>query len=434
MPPWLTNAGLQISAGLFDEMKKFQLRHSGISSEITALLFAAWAQYYATDSLNFQQHGSGSTAEGTTTYSFGDPTKDNFVLEVTPAGDWSVRSSSGISDKDVEAIITSALEKVSSGDLGGDVVYQTTLQAKPFSMSPVAMSNFARLLGDQRWIAGARRLGDRVLLDFVPAQPEDPSVPQLFAPQTDVSVTVFVPGPIASDLTQKIAAGIVEVVSAVCALAMGRVVEGPMALFPAPPEHAATAREGRHDPTILGLARDSVSLDVFNEFGQLGGADGVMRVRGALLSYHAALQQASPDVALMLLVTSLEALIVPRAEWRKDKATKRFIEAIDELCPEVVDTLVNHANVEQAFAYKRRGGAKARRRQLLDQIYALRSNPTHSGIGLAGAGMFTMVMDSNTMRVALLSDLARGALLRFLQAPRSSLIGHPMFQQGPSAQ
>jgi hypothetical protein len=33
------------------------------------------------------------------------------------------------------------------------------------------------------------------------------------------------------------------------------------------------------------------------------------------------------------------------------------------------------------------------------------------------------------MRVALLSDLAHGAILNFLQAPRSSLIGDPKFEK-----
>jgi hypothetical protein len=37
--------------------------------------------------------------------------------------------------------------------------------------------------------------------------------------------------------------------------------------------------------------------------------------------------------------------------------------------------------------------------------------------------------DASSMRVALISELAKGALLRFMQAPRSSLIGHPMFDK-----
>ena len=181
----------------------------------------------------------------------------------------------------------------------------------------------------------------------------------------------------------------------------------------------------------MNLARNHVSLDNFNEFAALGDLDGINRVRGALLSYHAALQQASPDVAMMLLVSSMEALIVPRPEWRKEKATKRFIEGIDALCHSVVEQLVNHPNVERAFSYVKRGGPRARHRQLLDTIYALRSIPTHSGISPTGGAIMSMLDSPGSLKVALLSDLARGAILSFLQAPWSSLIGHPMFETTP---
>ena len=62
---------------------------------------------------------------------------------------------------------------------------------------------------------------------------------------------------------------------------------------------------------------------------------------------------------MMLLVSSMEALIIPRPEWRKEKATKRFIEGIDALCPAVVEELVNHPNVERAFSYTKKGGQDA---------------------------------------------------------------------------
>jgi hypothetical protein len=407
-------------------MKKFKLPSTEAPVEIRDLLFIAWVQSLASQQFALHHRGFGDTAEGNASYSFGDPTKNNFTLELSPSGDCSLKSSRGIDEKEIEVMVDDAIRRVVSGDLGGDVVYQTTMQAKAFTVSPVSMQQFFRILGDQVPITGSRRLSDAALLEFSPELPENPGVPQIFVPQTEIKVTIFVPGPIASALTDRTAAGIAETVGAICALALGRVVEVPFAIFPAEADDARTARAHRYDVAIQGLARDHISLDLFGEFAALGGMDGLMRVRGSLLSYHAALQQASPDVALMLLVSSIEALIVPRPAWRKDKATKRFIKAIDKLCPDVVDTLVNHANVEQAFDYKRRGGPKARRRQLLDQIYMLRSNPTHSGLGLSGAGMLSMLIGPGTMRVALLSDLARGALLEFLQAPRSSLIGHPM--------
>ena len=164
-------------------------------------------------------------------------------------------------------------------------------------------------------------------------------------------------------------------------------------------EDIEVARRRRLDPSILTLDRDGISLDIFDDFFARADLDGFTRVRGALLSYHAALQQTNPDVALMLMVSAMEALIVPHPEWRKNKVTKRFIGAIVDLCPEAVDRLVNHANVEQAFSYKRKGGPGPRRGQLLNTIYELRSAPTHSGVGLSGARLMAPV-SSGTLNVA----------------------------------
>ena len=410
-------------------MKPFYLPADSGPDEFSTLLFAGWVQLLAEQRLSLRQHGSGGTAENGQTFNFGVPGDRFFELERAPSGEWRLKSMQGLEEHEVELTVAEALSRTSAGDFGDDVVYNTTMQVQGFTLSPVSTSHFMRLLGDQVSIDGSRRLGDRVLLDFQPEAPADPSAPQLFAPPASIKVTLFAPGPVAGDLAQKTAAGMVETIAAICALALGRVVETPIMIFPAGGEEAEAAGHRRYDRSILGLDREGVSLDIFGEFAALGGPDGMLRVRGALLSYHAALKQSSPDVAMMLLVSSLEALIVPRAEWRKEKATKRFIVALGDLCGDtLLDSVVEHANVEQAFGYKKKGSARNRRRQLLDRIYDQRSNPTHSGIGLSGAGMLSAFADPGSMRVALLSDLARGALLKFLQAPRSSLVGHPMFE------
>lgn len=142
----------------------------------------------------------------------------------------------------------------------------------------------------------------------------------------------------------------------------------------------------------------------------------------------------NPDAAVMLLVTLLEAPIVPRPFWGRDKVTKRFINAIDELCPEVVGSLVNHANVEQAFVIQLRRNPRRRRRKLLNAIYTMRSNPTHSGVRPSARYGFLQLADSGGIRVALLSDLARKVLLPYLVARRSSLIGHPLIDPPGAAQ
>jgi len=88
-------------------------------------------------------------------------------------------------------IVNDALAKFPAGDFGGDVVYQTELEVKGFTIDSVSNVNFMRLLGDQRHIGGSRRLGSRILLDFVPDPPDDPSAPQLFAPRTIARLSQF---------------------------------------------------------------------------------------------------------------------------------------------------------------------------------------------------------------------------------------------------
>src|SRR5262249_10896882 len=166
-------------------------------------------------------------------------------------------------------------------------------------------SHFSRVLGDQVRIAGSRRIGPRVLLEFIE---EAGDIPSIFAPVVSIKAAIQVSGPIYSALTQRLAPGTRELVAAICALALGRAVKFPWAVFPAETEMDYSIRF-RSDETIPNLARDHVSLDIFNDFQALGGVDGSMRARGSLLSYHAALRQSSPDVAMMLFVSAMEARI-----------------------------------------------------------------------------------------------------------------------------
>jgi hypothetical protein len=370
------------------------------------------------------QSGTGTTASGERQYNFGSPTSDYFTIEsVGSPARWKVVNTHGVKLEDVEAAVEVALGHVAQGDFGDDVVYSTTLTSANAPLDATFFAHFARLLGDQRRISGHRRLGDQVLLDFAERAADPPQ--ELLAPATDIELTLFVPGPTAGPLANTTASGMAEVVAAVCALALGRPVDLPLAIFPALEDRLERAAAERTDPSILGLARDSVSLDIFSDLPSRGGGDALMKARGAFLAYHAAMEQANADVATMLLVTSIEALITPRQEWRKEQVTKRFIDALLILCPETVDAILTHPNAETALSYRRRGGVKRQRRDVLSGIYDLRSRPTHAGPGLSYSGALATLASPSSMRVALLSDLARAAILTYLQAPQSFLTGHP---------
>jgi hypothetical protein len=408
-------------------MDAFELPPQKFPDDVDTYLFVSWVQYFSRERLSLEQHGSSGKVSTGIKFTFGSPTDSHFILERSNKGIWTVAKNVDVNPSVLADIVDEAISRLSSGDLGDGVVYQTTLKSKGFSMSAGDLSQFMRRLGDQVPITGMRRLGDYVIIEFSQEPPADPNAPLLFVPETSIKVTVFAPGPIASTLTHRTASGTFEIVAAICAFALGNPIETPIVAMPSPADAADPQRAIRHDASTLGLARDSVSLDIFGEFLLLGGPQAVLKVRGALLAYNAALQQSSSDVALMLLVSSIEALIVPSQDWKKDKATKRFIEAVNELCPEVVDTLVSHGNVEEAFDCKIRGGEIQRRKRLLDRIYEFRSIPTHQGLGLSTSEAFIALASPGSMRVALLSDLARGAILNYLRSPRSSLIGHPSF-------
>jgi hypothetical protein len=390
----------------------------------------SWITKFASERLAVAQQGSGSESSGRRTYSFGAPNAPHFVLATTSPGElWEMTQCEDLPLDLVRKVINESVARTAAGDLGGDVTYSVEMTTAPIAIDARLGLHFQRLLGDQARIVGQRRLSNQVVLDFSEDTPEPPTGPLLFAPRSHVQCYLFAPGPIHGPLSLNTAIGMSEVTSAICTVALGRVAEfntGQL-LFPAAEPVAAAARTLRDDPTIMGLARDGVSLDVFGELTQRGGSDSFLKVRGALLSYHAALQQSNADVATILLVAALEALITPAQPWRRSRTTKRFVDALQELCPDAVDAMVAHDNVQQALAYKRRGGLQARRKQMLVRLYDLRSTPAHEGLGLTRRSALLMLGDPGAMRVALVSDLVRAALLAFMQSPRSFLTGHPAF-------
>lgn len=394
-----------------------------MGSEEARLLFEAWVKRFARDVLGLEGGHTGLVA-GTRTVVYGGSPGAYFSvkesgLEVT------LHASMDVDEEAALQIIDAALAKVAAHDFGGVVVYQTELAVQEFNLlSPM---HFMRTLGDQRHIEGPHRLSGVALLDFEEGSLATARPPEfLFLPSARVQVTLFIGGPIESQYTATAVAGVTEAIAAVCAFAAGRPVTFAIPAFALDDDASRIALERQADQSIPTLQRDAVSLDLFGDLAMIGGADAVWRARGSFLAYHAALDQTSPDVAVMLLVTSMEALIAPRASWGKSRVTTRFIKAIIDLCPDAVDRIIQHNNVGEAFRYVKKGGIAKQRNDILELIYEARSIPSHTGLSLSRSGIFDMA-SGGSMRVALLSDLAQAALLSFLQAPRSFVIGNPAF-------
>lgn len=419
-------------------VKKFRVDKEAVGEQAD-LLFVAWVQKMAIQRFRITGYGTdgaGSEPHGGILFRFGNLSKSGFRLNRSRTGEWRLESARGIAESDIEEVIVEAMSKVAAGDFGDEVVYQTTIRTRdPIPFDETSMLNLSRLhmewakrgyeSDNETEMSGWRRLGSRVVLEFAPRPPNaEPRVPW---PLIDAKVNIFVPGPTASLLTNPVADAIADVTAAVCVFASGTSVQAAPMLFPANEENSAQARILQHDESIPGLMRRNVSLDIFDDLESLGGDDAVSKVVGSLLAYHAAMQQASPDVALLLMVSSIEALTIPatKASWGKERPVKRFIDAVSDLCPAAVDEILDRRNVEFEFSYKKRGRREVQRKKLLDKIYELRSKPAHSGLRPAG---FHSSLNPGSMRLAPLMDLASAAILSFLAAPRSFVSTHPLYE------
>jgi hypothetical protein len=109
-------------------------------SEIATLLFVEWVQLLAEQHLSLHQHGSGNTAEGNRTYNFGDPRTKYFELVQSSRGEWSIKTAKQLDKRKISQLMAEASARTSAGDLGDDIVYQTTMNVAGFSINPVAMS------------------------------------------------------------------------------------------------------------------------------------------------------------------------------------------------------------------------------------------------------------------------------------------------------
>jgi hypothetical protein len=291
------------------------------------------------------------------------------------------------------------------------------------------MGSFVERLSIQTRIAGWRRLGANVLLEFAEElPPEWDEKKALFAPKAVVHIHVAIPAPCTGHFSSHIAHAAVETAAAICTFALGRRVSLPPAAFPTQPERISNLDARRFDNSVLTLARKHVPLDIFSEIKQPGGFDHFQRLRAALLTFDAAIHQERDSVACILYVVAAECLTALNTDWRHAKITKRFIQFFDDLMPTELEQIVAHGNFEAVFCIRRGTRSnRALRREMLEQIYDFRSGHLHSGLRPSYRGFASGVDSSDDMRRALFADFAEGAILRYLASPRASVIGHPNF-------
>lgn len=330
--------------------------------------------------------------------------------------------------KRLESQLQEAARRAENGMLAGYWWYTSLLTERPLQLpGPNIFLDLVQRLGSQRSIAGWRRLGHNVLVEFEEEVRED-ATSSIMAPPARVRVHIGAPGPCLGFVTDVIAHSMLETISAICGFALGRPLVLPPIVFPAESERVIWLRENQESTDIPLLARDGVGLGFLDIPRLDGGFQVLRRLQNALLTFDAAQVQDREAVACILYVAAAEALSMPEPSWRREKLTTRFCRFFEHLIPQQLDKLVRHPNYEESFGVSR--GAKedpTLRRKALETFYALRSGQLHEGLDPNYRNMVTTPRGVAGMRAALLRDFAEAAILGFLQSPRSSLIGHPMW-------
>jgi hypothetical protein len=359
------------------------------------------------------------------------PQDDRFHIEVIPAAEhpWITAVASDPAQQDrVDELARRSGDMAAVGDLGGHVWYSATIASEPFGIDATFMDRLQEILTNQSRFVGWARLGSWILLEFREELPDGQTVAEdnpFVVHQAIIDVHIAAPGPARGPLTEPIANRTLEEVAAVCTFALGRAINLPPVIFPAEYGAVADLDNRRLDPNIGTLTRHGVLLDIYEDLFLRGGGESVDRARNALLSYDSAIRQQREQVALILYVVAAECLTNPYQAWKTERLTTRFITFFDELMPDDLDALVQHDNFEAAFEVNRGSRtARALRREFLSAIYNQRSEPVHEGLSASFRGFAGMGGRAGQRR-ALASIFAQNAILRFLESPRTTLIGHP---------
>lgn len=386
------------------------------------MLTADWFSVLAQErGSSFSQRGRGEDR-----FTFGSPKEFNVAaLHTSTPPFLEFRASDPSRQQEVELVATEAIRRVEDGSLGDIVWYSTTFPTLPLRLNSTSMlAGLFQLLSSQTRVSGWRRLGPFVLLEFV--EEADPKNAEIFAPRTTVHAHLAAVGPCAGDFTSAQVHSLTELIAATSSFSLGRPVEMHPIAFPSKNQDIVRLNQLRCSPEVLTLARKHVSLDIISGRAEPGGIACFNRLRAALLTFDAAMRQERDAIACILFVVAAECLTTPNTPWKDTKLTKRFIEFYDTLMPDEIDGLVAHPNFESAFGFSRgRRGKRALRKEFLNRVYEFRSGQLHEGLKPSSGGPLLSTSWGEDLKRALFLDFAEAAILKYLQSPRSSLIGHP---------
>jgi hypothetical protein len=391
-----------------------------IKDEWQRLLFANWVQALVTQRLGY--YGT----EGTWRFQVDQAGRD-VLLDIKPPTFKVAWQSTKQDRQAVDAIIKEAWQRTQALDLGPGAWYRTRFISEVSLNSNLGQLHFMRILSEhqRRRLHGPVRFTGDVLLEF---EQKDLSPTPIAIPNFTVDVTLRAPGPGEGPFTARSATDLATLVRAILAYSTAAPLKhqsGGLS-FPAKEEDVAPARERLADPSVGEITVDGIVLA--QRLTELAPHPELLRrVQGGLYAYEQALLQEGEYVALVMLVSAIEALGVPNVSgWDQRRAVARFINFVQQAAPGPLDEIMAHGNFKEAF------GNTTSTTRFLKDLYSRRSRPLHTGFmqhNVQGAlGYFART--SVQMRVAFTSELVRACIKSFMEVPFSSLIGHPGIAPG----
>lgn len=390
----------------------------------TGLLMVSWFHHLAQSRLGLtaQAGTSGSDALGRPeNFQLGDPTGHNVTVWRT-RGSWVFDPSRGLRRETVRAIAEEAVARARTGDSGDGVWCHLGIHSSGQDLLRTGMLHFHRLLGESSPHAGWFGLGDRILVFL-----DVTSAPGGLSAFADVSGQLYVRGfgPTRGALSEITALALFEFARAAVSFSTGHAFTSDPMLMPMPAQRDDLAAILASRPAELLV--NGRSLDVMSLLNVADAGETYRNLRSALFTWESAIQQTNPEVAAVLLVASMEALasLPLDVRWRQDRVTNRFVAVLRQVAGAKLDEIAMHPNAADVF------GAVSNGKQLAGRIYEYRSRLAHSGVSRSdlGVGMGSI----GSTGVALLSELARDAIVAYASRPFVSLVGHPDISPPPPA-
>jgi len=315
------------------------------------------------------------------------------------------------------ALVDEAQKRTEVGDLGAGTWWTLGLSAD-VNLYDLANVHFMRIANEHKRYQGPWRFGTNALLEFEQA---DVAPAPIVMRKFKATITFHVPGPAHGPFGRLLAEGVGAFFRALVALASAAPLRSGN-VFPAKDQAATEAAQAVTAGTVSEMVVEDIPLwpAMLRLFADGAGVEGFRRAQGAIYAYEQALDQRSEYVTLILLVSSIEALLQPNQPWQLRRLVKRFTAGTPVLASVALREILTHDNVAQAF-----GSAARNERRLLENLYSRRSRPLHTGHMQHGLGL-PMGDPSIGIRIMLTSMLTRAAILNFLRAPFSSCYGHPV--------